>query len=144
MIDGAAFASRDVPRETLGRVEAFVSLLRRENEHQNLVSRNSLNEVWTRHIQDSAQLIRFAPPDARTWLDLGTGAGFPGLIVAALHPAEVTLVEARRLRAEFLRRAAETLGVADEVEVVCARAEAMAPRPFDVISARARRAFFHR
>ena len=76
----------DVPRETFARLDAFIELLRRENEVQNLVSRASLDHIWVRHIVDSAQLLRFAPKDAATWLDLGTGAGFPGLIIAALHP----------------------------------------------------------
>jgi 16S rRNA (guanine527-N7)-methyltransferase len=119
------------------RLEGFVELLRTENEKQNLVSASSLEQVWSRHVLDSAQLTHLAPANASTWLDLGSGPGLPGLIVALLHRSKVTLVESRRLRADFLRRAAEVLGVADEVEIVCARAETMAPRPFEVISARA-------
>jgi 16S rRNA (guanine527-N7)-methyltransferase len=124
----------DVPRETMGRLDAFVALLRDENERQNLVSRGTLDLIWSRHIADSAQLLRFARPGA-SWIDLGTGAGFPGLIVAALHRGAVTLVEERRLRVEFLRRAAEVLGV--QVEILQTKAERLPPRPFDVISARA-------
>jgi 16S rRNA (guanine527-N7)-methyltransferase len=127
----------DVPRETLPRFEAFAELLREENERQNLVSRASLDHLWQRHILDSAQLLAFAPPGASTWLDLGSGAGFPGLVLSVLHPARFTLIEARRLRAEWLGRAAALLGVAGKTDVVCGKAEAMAPRPFDVISARA-------
>jgi 16S rRNA (guanine527-N7)-methyltransferase len=109
--------------------------LREENSRQNLVSKGSLDQLWLRHILDSAQLTRFAlSPDA-SWVDLGTGAGFPGLIVAALHKGPVTLVEERRLRVEFLHRAADVLGV--EVEILGHKAEHVAPRPFDVISARA-------
>jgi 16S rRNA (guanine527-N7)-methyltransferase len=125
----------DVSRETMARLDAFVALLREENERQNLVSRASLDHVWLRHIMDSAQLLRFAPDSQARWLDLGSGAGFPGLIVAALHRGPVTLIEERRLRVDFLRRAAAILGVAPEI--VGARAERVAPRPFDVISARA-------
>jgi len=125
----------DVPRETMARLDAFASLLRSENEHQNLVSKTSLERLWLRHIADSAQLLRFAPSAGASWVDLGTGAGFPGLIVALLHPGPVTLVEERRLRAEFLRRAAQTLRI--DVEIVQARAERLPPRAFDVISARA-------
>ena len=95
----------DVPRETMARLDAFARLLREENERQNLVSRASLDRLWQRHIADSAQLLGFAPSPGASWLDLGTGAGFPGLIVAALHRGPVTLVEERRLRADFLRRA---------------------------------------
>lgn len=125
----------NVPRETMARLDAFAALLREENERQNLVSKGSLDQLWQRHIADSAQLLRFAPSPRASWVDLGTGAGFPGLIVAALHQGPVTVVEERRLRVDFLRRAAETLRVA--VEIVRARAERVPPRPYDVISARA-------
>jgi 16S rRNA (guanine527-N7)-methyltransferase len=81
------------------------------------------------------QLVPFAPSAKASWIDLGTGAGFPGLIVAALHKGPVTLVEERRLRADFLRRAAEALGV--EVEIIGMKAERVPRRRFDVISARA-------
>jgi 16S rRNA (guanine527-N7)-methyltransferase len=137
MTESEARAAIDVPRETLARIDRFVALLTEENERQNLVSRGSLEHVWTRHVYDSAQLARFAPVDAASWLDLGSGAGFPGLVIGLLHPARVTLVEARRLRADFLRRAAEVLGIADKVEIDCAKVESLAPRVFDVISARA-------
>ncbi|HTU09335.1 MAG TPA: 16S rRNA (guanine(527)-N(7))-methyltransferase RsmG [Allosphingosinicella sp.] len=124
----------DVPRETMARLDAFADSLRAENERQNLVSRGTLDQLWRRHIADSAQLLRFTPAGA-SWVDLGTGAGFPGLIVAALHDGPVTLVEERRLRVDFLRRAAEAMGV--RVEILHAKAERVPPRPFDVISARA-------
>jgi 16S rRNA (guanine527-N7)-methyltransferase len=127
----------DVPRETMGRFEAFVRLLAEENQRQNLVSSGSLESVWTRHIYDSAQLLRFAPFGAKTWLDLGSGAGFPGLIVAALFPGRVTLVESRRLRVDFLRRGAAVLGVDERIDILCSRIEAVPARVFDVISARA-------
>ena len=127
----------DVPRETLERLEAFVALLHEENASQNLVSKASLESVWERHILDSAQLIRFAPPEARSWLDLGTGAGFPGLLVPLFHEARVTLVESRRLRVDFLRTAASVLDVAEKVEIHCLKLESVPARPFDVISARA-------
>jgi len=125
----------DVPRETMVRLDGFAALLRTENERQNLVSQASLHSLWQRHIADSAQLLRFVPSPTASWVDLGTGAGFPGLIVALLHQGRVTLVEERRLRADFLRRAADSLGLV--VEVLHARAERVPPRPFDVISARA-------
>ena len=127
----------DVSRETTCRLEAFVGLLRQENERQNLVSRESLNHVWTRHIADSAQLVRYAPDAATSWIDLGSGAGFPGLMIPLFHTAMTTLVESRRLRADFLARAATVLGVEDRVEILLSRAEAVSPRPFDIISARA-------
>jgi len=124
----------NVPRETMDRLDAFADLLRTENERQNLVSRGTLEQLWLRHIADSAQLLRFAPP-AASWIDLGTGAGFPGLIAAALHEGPVTLVEERRLRVDFLQRAAALMGL--RIEILHAKAERVPPRPFDVISARA-------
>ena len=128
-------AQFDVSRETLARLDAFADLLRTEGSRQNLVSAASLDQLWSRHIVDSAQLIRFAPHHQASWVDLGSGAGFPGLIVAVLHGGPVTLVEERRLRVEFLHRAAETLGIA--VEIAGSRVERVSRRPFDVISARA-------
>lgn len=127
----------DVPRETMGRLEAFAGLLREANEHQNLVSRATLDCVWQRHIVDSAQLLHWAPSPLSSWVDLGTGAGFPGLIVAALHGGPVTLVEERRLRVEFLQRAAAVLGVAHKTQIIGRKVERVERRIFDVISARA-------
>ncbi|HEX8623585.1 MAG TPA: 16S rRNA (guanine(527)-N(7))-methyltransferase RsmG [Allosphingosinicella sp.] len=130
-------AQLDVSRETIERLDAFASLLRSENERQNLVSKASLENLWERHILDSAQLVRFALPEARNWLDLGTGAGFPGLMIPLFHPASVVLVESRKLRADFLRAAASTLGIAAKVEILCSRLETVPDRAFEVISARA-------
>jgi 16S rRNA (guanine527-N7)-methyltransferase len=119
------------------RLDAFDALLREENESQNLVSRASLSQLWVRHFADSAQLLRWATSPDATWLDLGSGAGFPGLIVAALHAGPVSLVEGRRLRADFLRRAAELLGVQAETQIIGSKVERIEPRAFHVISARA-------
>lgn len=124
----------NVPRETMAKLDAFADLLRAENERQNLVSRGTLDQLWLRHIADSAQLLRFAPAGA-SWVDLGTGAGFPGLIAAVLHDGPVTLIEERRLRVEFLRRAADLMDL--RIEILHAKAERVASKPFDVISARA-------
>lgn len=125
----------NVPRETLERLQAFVALIREENSRQNLVSKQSLEHIWTRHVVDSAQLIRWAK--AGEWTDLGTGAGFPGLIVALLRNDPVTLVEERRLRADFLGRAVEALGLAHNTTVICGKVERLGPRVSDTISARA-------
>jgi 16S rRNA (guanine527-N7)-methyltransferase len=123
-----------VSRETMAKLDRLETAVRTENRRQNLVSEASLPFLWSRHIADSAQLVRFAP-DAASWIDLGSGAGFPGLVVAVLHRGPVTLIEERRLRAEFLKRAASEMGV--EVEVIHAKAERLPPQSFDVISARA-------
>jgi 16S rRNA (guanine527-N7)-methyltransferase len=135
--EARAIVQLDVPRETLTRLESFVALLTEENERQNLISGASLGDVWSRHVLDSAQLLRLAPPGASIWIDLGTGAGFPGLVVAALSGARVTMVESRKLRVDFLRRAAAVLEVQDRVEILCSKVENLEARPFDVISARA-------
>jgi 16S rRNA (guanine527-N7)-methyltransferase len=126
-----------VSRETSDQLATFVEFLREENARQNLVSKATLEAPWQRHIVDSAQLLRWAPSAAATWVDLGTGAGFPGLVVAALHQGSVTLVEVRKLRVDFLARAADLLGVAHKTEIVSAKVERMDRRIFDVISARA-------
>jgi len=126
-----------VPRETMARLDDFAALLRGENERQNLVSRATLDQLWLRHIVDSAQLLQWAPSPQATWIDLGTGAGFPGLIVAALHPGSVTLVEERRLRVDFLTRAAALMGVSSKTEIIGRKVERIDRRIFDVISARA-------
>jgi len=129
----------NVPRETMARLDAFAALLRSENQRQNLVARASLHALWHRHIMDSAQLLRFSPRSgARAgWVDLGTGAGFPGLIVAALRQGPVTLIEERTLRVEFLRRAAALLGISERIEIVGRKIERVDARRFEVISARA-------
>ena len=120
------------------RLEALVALLIEENQHQNLVSAASLVEVWRRHIADSAQLLVHVPRETRlSWLDLGTGAGFPGLVVAALRPdCAVTMVESRGRRAEWLERARVALGL-DRARIEGVSVETMPTRHFHVISARA-------
>jgi 16S rRNA (guanine527-N7)-methyltransferase len=119
----------------MDRLDAFAALLREDNGRQNLVSKASLDHLWARHIVDSAQLLRFAPGREANWIDLGSGPGFPGLIVAALHGGPVTLVEERRLRVDFLHRAAEMLAVTPDI--LAMKVERLPPRPYDVISARA-------
>lgn len=125
--DDAAFA----------RLERLVNLLRAENERQNLVSKASLEDVWVRHIVDSAQLLPHVPRETSPWLDLGTGAGFPGLVIAALRPeTRVVLVESRARRIEWLRRAKDELGLS-RCEVAGARLEQVETIQAAVISARA-------
>ena len=125
----------DVPRETMAGLDRFAAYLAAQNDRQNLVSAASLDHVWARHIADSAQLLSLAPSPSARWVDFGTGAGFPGLVVAALHGGPVTLIEERRLRVEFLREAAKAMGL--NVEIVGSRVERAEPRTYDVISARA-------
>lgn len=126
----------DVPRETITALDRFIALLRVEAARQNLVAASTLDHVWQRHIADSAQLL-FHAPGKGSWGDFGSGAGLPGLIISAIAHRQVTLVEPRRKRAEFLRGAAEELGVVSQVEIVDKRAETMVHEPFAIISARA-------
>src|SRR5262245_8863545 len=102
----AACTGRNVPRETMERLEHYVRLLLDEHERQKRIARATVEEVWERHILDSAQLVRFAPRPDSSWLDIGSGAGLPGLVIAILTQGPVTLVEPRKLRADFLRSAA--------------------------------------
>lgn len=137
----AAFAAAfDVSRETFARFEAYAALLEQWNPRINLVSRSTLPQVWGRHFADSAQLWAFRRPSDRTWLDLGSGAGFPGLVVALLArerapDLRVDLVESDQRKATFLRTVARacdlTVGVHD------VRIEALPPQGADVLSARA-------
>ncbi|MEJ5977096.1 16S rRNA (guanine(527)-N(7))-methyltransferase RsmG [Novosphingobium sp. PS1R-30] len=119
------------------RLERLVELLREENQRQNLVSAASLGEVWRRHIVDSAQLLAHVPRGTSPWLDLGTGAGFPGLVIATLRPdCEVRLVESRKRRIEWLERAAHDLRL-PHVKVHGARLQDVPSRNAAIISARA-------
>lgn len=120
------------------RLARLVELLREENGRQNLVSAGSLGQVWQRHIADSAQLLARVPRGTvQSWLDLGTGAGFPGLVISALRPElTVTMVESRAKRIEWLNRAANTLGLT-RAKVEGVRLEQLKAEPVDVISARA-------
>jgi 16S rRNA (guanine527-N7)-methyltransferase len=119
------------------RLECLVRMLAEENARQNLVSAASLAEVWRRHVADSAQLLLHVPRGTSPWLDLGTGAGFPGLVVAALRPAcTVVLVESRKRRVEWLERARDALGLAN-VAVAGQRVENVSNFSAGAVSARA-------
>jgi len=124
-----------VSRETLQRLEQVVALLRRWQPRINLVSAGSLADVWRRHVLDSAQLLPLADAAPGLWLDLGSGAGFPGLIVAALGRKPVHLVERDARKAAFLREAARGCGLAVTIHV--RSIEDLPPLGAAVISARA-------
>jgi 16S rRNA (guanine527-N7)-methyltransferase len=101
-----------VSRETAARLDRFVALLLRWQKTTNLIAASTIPVIWTRHIADSLQLIDLAPA-AKTWIDVGTGGGFPGLVIAcALHGMagrQVHLIESNSKKAAFLREAvAET------------------------------------
>jgi 16S rRNA (guanine527-N7)-methyltransferase len=145
-IDGPDAFNREfsVSRETVDRLEVYVDLLRRWQKSVNLVAPNTLDDVWHRHIADSAQLWPLIPARAARLVDLGSGAGFPGLVLAILarprpHPLAVTLVEADQRKAAFLREAARLTST--PVDILCARIEAEATqirlKPADIVTARA-------
>jgi 16S rRNA (guanine527-N7)-methyltransferase len=127
----------DVPRETLDRLDAYVAMLLDESTRQNLIAASTTETIWTRHILDSAQLLSFVPTAATCWLDIGAGAGLPGIPVAILTGLDVTLVEPRKLRTEFLWRAITSLRLESQVTIMQAKIERAPPRPYSVISARA-------
>ncbi|WP_133366323.1 16S rRNA (guanine(527)-N(7))-methyltransferase RsmG [Qipengyuania sediminis] len=118
-------------------LDRLAELLRAESTRQNLVSPRSLQHVWVRHFADSAQLVDIAPAGQELWLDIGSGAGFPGLVVAVLDRSrKVMLVEQRKLRVDWLRSAIRELGL-HNCEVIQQRVETMATVEAAVISARA-------
>jgi 16S rRNA (guanine527-N7)-methyltransferase len=130
-----------VSRETLDRLVLYVSLLRKWNPVKNLVSPQTLSVVWERHVADCLQLVALAP-EARIWVDLGSGGGLPGLIVAAVlagrSDTHIHLVESKLGKAAFLREAARQMAVpatihASRIEDVLAEWA----DPVDVVTARA-------
>ena len=128
----------DVSRETRDQLEALVYTLGRWQKAINLVSKTTLGEVWTRHILDSAQLLPLIPKGARTLVDLGSGGGFPGLVLAALRPSlEVTLIESDARKGAFLGEAARRMGLKNQPRVVVNRIEAATPVKAEVVTARA-------
>ena len=129
-----------VSRETSPRLAVFAELVIRWNPRINLVSPRDLEHLWTRHIADSAQLFDLAPSQTRTWLDLGSGGGFPGLVCAALaadagHSTRFILIESDTRKCAFLREAARHMGLSPTIEAK--RIEDVSPFSADVITARA-------
>lgn len=130
----------DVSRETIERLGVYQALLKKWNPKINLVSKSTIEDSWERHFVDSAQVWNLAPDSARIWLDIGSGAGFPGLVMAAmaaeLQPnLTVTLIESDRRKCTFMQTAAREMGV--NVTILSERIEALPPQNADVISARA-------
>jgi 16S rRNA (guanine527-N7)-methyltransferase len=124
-----------VSRETLARLEAYADLLTRWSARINLVGRDTLADLWRRHMLDSAQLCPLAPNYAQTLIDLGSGAGFPGLVLAILGARGVELVEADSRKAAFLREAVRVTGA--NLTIRACRIAAVPPHPVDVVTARA-------
>lgn len=118
------------------RLEAYAAILRKWQRAVNLVGAATLPHLWRRHFLDSAQLFPLVPKGATVLLDLGSGAGFPGLVLAMMGVPEVHLVESDARKCEFLREAARAAGVAGVV-VHRARVADVPPFPVDVVTARA-------
>jgi 16S rRNA (guanine527-N7)-methyltransferase len=138
--EARAWLDDNVPRETLPALEQLVALILDEMPRQNLIAASTADHIWARHIVDSAQLVALAPAGAKSWIDLGSGAGFPGMVVAIIRPdLRVTLVESRRKRIDFLRFLAKSIHNVrqDGVDVIGQRLEVLRSDPHDVISARA-------
>jgi 16S rRNA (guanine527-N7)-methyltransferase len=125
----------NVPRETLDRLEAYLDLLARWQRRINLVGPATLADPWRRHVVDCGQLWRLWPDGARTLVDLGSGAGLPGLVLAVLGAPATHLVESDRRKAAFLREAARACGA--RATVHAAWVEDLPPLGADVVAARA-------
>ena len=141
MIDNEAQAQAYVAglcdAEARERLGILAAELTRENELQNLIARATVSTLWQRHIADSAQLLEFAGVHSGPWLDLGSGAGFPGLVIAAMRPeTPVILVESRKRRVDWLERAATAMGLAN-CRVEGCRLELVDTFEAGIISARA-------
>jgi 16S rRNA (guanine527-N7)-methyltransferase len=140
-VDAIALNRDSVSRETWARLDGFVQHLLRWQVHTNLIADSTLSWIWTRHIADSLQLLRLAPA-AKIWVDLGSGAGFPGLVIACALAGtpgvQVHLVESRQKKANFLRNCATKLAL--PVIVHAQRIEDFTKAnklAFDVVTARA-------
>ena len=124
-----------VSRETLARLQAYADLLLVWNKKINLIGPSTASDLWTRHMLDSAQLFPLIPAESRTLLDMGSGAGFPGLVLAIMGVPGVHLAESDQRKCAFLREAARIAQA--PVTVLAKRIEDIPPFPADVVTARA-------
>jgi 16S rRNA (guanine527-N7)-methyltransferase len=142
--EARSYVAEYADKVALDRLDRFAALLKEENTRQNLVAQASLAEIWRRHIADSAQLLAHVPRETidtlaanGIWLDLGTGAGFPGLAIAILRPEwDLRLVESRRRRSAFLETIRMELGL-QKCSIIGSRLEMVPDFTASVISARA-------
>ena len=131
-----AFArGQGVSRETQERLEAYAACLEEWQGRMNLVGRSTMEDLWRRHMQDSAQLLRHVPQGCRRLVDLGSGAGFPGLVLSIMGVAGVELVESDQKKAAFLRAAA--LASDSDAVIHACRVEDLPAGRADVVTARA-------
>jgi 16S rRNA (guanine527-N7)-methyltransferase len=130
----------NVSRETIDRLKTFQAHLVKWNPTINLVGRGTIDDIWTRHFLDSAQLWLEIPINTGIWLDLGSGAGFPGLVIAAIaaeYAPDMTirLVESDIRKSAFMHQASQAMGLSPDIQTC--RVEDLKPQKADVISARA-------
>lgn len=130
----------DVSRETIERFHIFSRLLVAHNSSAGLIARSTVDKIWGRHFNDCAQILDHGPGPSASWLDIGTGGGFPGMVLAILSAerqpeARFTLVEPNDRKCQFLRRVAAETEV--RVEIACGTAERIDPRNADAVTARA-------
>ncbi|MFY0616053.1 16S rRNA (guanine(527)-N(7))-methyltransferase RsmG [Shimia sp.] len=130
----------NVSRETLARLAVLADLLVKWNPRINLVSKSTIDALWERHILDSVQTLRCAPKNAESWVDIGSGGGFPGLVIALMcdepeSPETVTLIESDQRKCAFLRTVLRETGA--KATVVTDRIEKAEPQNAKVLSARA-------
>ncbi len=140
MTDREIIGGVDVSRETADRLRRFAALVAKWTPRINLIASSSVAEIWDRHIVDSVQILPLAPENPRHWVDIGSGGGFPGVVIAALlaeraPDARVTMIESDQRKATFLRTALRELGL--QGAVIAARIEQAPPQGGDVVSARA-------
>ncbi len=133
------FAARfNVPRETLLKLDRYAALLSEWQARYNLVGPSTLPFVWTRHFADSAQLVRCLDDvGPQKWLDIGSGAGFPGIVLGLMRPDSVTLVDSVAKKTRFLKMIVEELGLGSQIHVENCRVESLGSKKFDLITARA-------
>lgn len=132
--------SLNVSRETFDHLNTYVALLEKWNPRINLVSKATLSDIWTRHIVDSAQIFNLASHGGNSWVDLGSGGGFPGMVLAILSKElsperNFTLIESDQRKCAFLRTVARETGCV--VKVLASRIENVEPLDADILSARA-------
>ena len=145
MTPGAFQTATRCSDAALARLQTYAARLQKWQAAINLVAPKTLPQLWERHFLDSAQLLDYAPPETARWLDLGSGGGFPGLVIAALGMETVHLVESDQRKAAFLRDTAHAMGLNAAVTVHVKRIEALDPAQLhmamggapQVISARA-------
>jgi 16S rRNA (guanine527-N7)-methyltransferase len=135
--DAMKSLGQNVSRETFSRLETYEALLRKWQAKINLVAKDSLEDLWRRHFLDSAQLLPLLPPGNDPITDLGSGAGFPGLVLAVMTERQVHLIDSDQRKGAFLIECARQTGVLDRVKVHTTRIEAASAWKAPIVTARA-------